>query len=215
MKLLAGAIGLALVLAGISIRPSGDTLRPDEAKAAFTRLADKSLLFSKAGQSTELKATVPNDNTWRRIRRLWGDPEYFVAAMSPSSRNYMYCLDQLGLAVQVTLDGNPVQLETADSPPYGYSTNCRPVGVKFAAAPGAHVQISVTGRPNRTGDDVHVVVEPYWTEGTKDHFVGIGIEEQFHLEALWRVLVILGAALVIYGYWNVLKRRVPRQQSLI
>lgn len=214
MKLWACAGGLVLVLAGMLARPLAiDTLRPDEVKAAFARLADVPLDLTQTGKSVELAVTIPNDEVWRRIRQLWGEPGYIVAAVSSPAGNYMYCLSQLGLTASVTANGVPVNAVTADQPPYGYSANlsCTQLGVRFTAAPGERLQVAINGQPDHVSKGDRITVEPYWSGETKDRLVGIGLEEdlkKFHLKTVWRVLVTLGAAAMIYGFWGVLKRRV-------
>jgi hypothetical protein len=41
-----------------------------------------------------------------------------------------------------------------------------------------------------------VIVQAYWTAGVKDRLVGTAINEQLHLTALWKALVVFGAALL-------------------
>jgi hypothetical protein len=207
MKLFVIGAGLVVAMAGMWVRAvATGTLQPDELKAAFTRLADVPMGLTQTGKSVELTATIPDDEVWRRIRKLWGEPSYIVLAVSPG--NYMYCLSQLGLTASVTADGVPVTTVTADQPPYDYSANlsCTQLAVRFAAAPGARLHIAINGRPDYVGKGDRIVLEPYWTDDTKDRRVGFAMVEELHLNALWRILVNLGVASTIYGFWGVKRR---------
>jgi len=157
---------------------------------AFKRLATVPLSRATSNQGLEIMATIPNDASWRRIVRNWGDPGYFIGAASPGPRNYLYCLKDLGVHVEAQIGNQPVDLETADAP-YGYSADCRPVGMQFRAPVGAVVRIrlTVTGRSLPVAD---LVVEPYWTTGTKDRLVGMAMEEKLHKRTLATGLAVAG-----------------------
>ena len=63
-----------------------DPVRPDDVEAAFQRLATVPLSAAAPAQGVELSVTIPNNASWRRIVRNWGDPGYFIGAVSPGSR---------------------------------------------------------------------------------------------------------------------------------
>lgn len=167
-----------------------DPVRPADARAAFDRLVVVPLSAATRERGVEVTATIPNNNSWRRVVRNWGDPGYFIGAVSAGSTRYIYCLKDLGVRVEARIGSQPVDLETADVP-YGYSVDCKPAGMLFRAPAGAAVQIrlAATGRPLQAVD---LVVEPHWTTGTKDRLVGIGIEEQLHLQTLATALGVAG-----------------------
>jgi hypothetical protein len=121
----------------------------------------------------------------------------------------MYCLSQLGLTASVTADGVRVTTFTAGQPPYDYSANlsCNQLALRFAAALGQRLQIAITGQPDRVSKGDRIIVEPYWTDDTKDRRVGYAVVEELHLNALWRILVTLGVASTMYGVWGIVKRR--------
>jgi hypothetical protein len=171
-----------------------DPVRPADVGVAFQRLLAVPLSRADGDRSVEVTVTTPNDASWRRIIRNWGDPGYFIGAVSPGPRHYMYCLDDLGIHVKVTTGDRPVSLETADVP-YGYSVECRPAGLVFKVPPGTafKIRMAVAGHPRQTAD---LVVEPYWTVGTKDRLVGIGIEEQLHLSVLASALGAAGTIMI-------------------
>lgn len=168
-----------------------DPVRPADARVAFERLARVPLSQAEGDRVVDLTAAMPSDASWRRITRSWGDPGYFIGAVSPGPRHYVYCLENLGIHVQARIGDRPISLETAEYAPYGYSLDCRPAGLQFRAPQGAVVQIrfEAAGYSHRTAD---LVVEPYWTVGTKDHLVGMSIEHDLHLQAVTTALGIAG-----------------------
>jgi hypothetical protein len=107
----------------------------------------------------------------------------------------MYCLKDLGVHVQARIGDQPVEIETAEYAPYGYSLDCSPAGLRFRAPQGAVVQIRFesVGHSGLTAD---LVVEPYWTAGTKDRLVGVSIQQDLHASALATVLAVVGLVII-------------------
>ncbi len=159
-----------------------DPVRPADVRTAFQRLASVPLSQAAGDLGVEVTATIPNDASWMRIIRNWGDPGYLIGAVAPGPRHYMYCLKDLGVRVEVRIGDQLVGLETAGVP-YGYSIDCEPAGLIFRAPPGAVVKIrlAVTGQPRQAVD---LVVQPYWRGEVKDHLVGVYIDEDLHIQAL-------------------------------
>jgi hypothetical protein len=108
----------------------------------------------------------------------------------------MYCLKDLSVRVQARIGDQPVSLETAEYAPYGYSLDCGPAGLRFRAPQGAVVQIrfEALGHSHRRAD---LVVEPYWTAGTKDRLVGISIQQDLHVQALATILGVVGLVTIV------------------
>ena len=108
----------------------------------------------------------------------------------------MYCLKDFGVRVQARIGDQPVNLETAQYAPYGYLLDCEPAGLRFRAPQGAVVQIRVeaVSDSHPTAD---LVVEPYWTAGTKDRLVGISIQQDLHVRALATILGIVGLVTIM------------------
>src|SRR5882724_6206310 len=123
--------GLAIDAAGcmaFHFRPASH----EEAQVAFEPLASLSLARIEAQGYTDLSVIAPNNATWQRIRRVWGDPCYLITAVSPSRKN-MYCFSKLGLGIQLETGSDSVALEAASEPLYGYSADCQSYGVRFQA----------------------------------------------------------------------------------
>jgi hypothetical protein len=192
---------LALVVVGvILLAPAAwywawiwisDPVQPRDLRVAFERLAAVPLKRIDNDRSMDLTVVTPNDVIWSRIRRNWGDPGYIITAASPGPKHYMYCLKDLGLSVRAMIGSELLKLEIAEYPPYGYSSNCKPAGLLFRAPPGATVRIHV-GAQDRFSADADLIIEPYWTMGTKDHLVGISLEEDLHLRAVAIALAVAG-----------------------
>jgi hypothetical protein len=186
-------LGVALLLPGALYWVwswIGDPVRAVDTRSAFQRLAEVRLSEAVGGRGVEITATIPSDASWRRVIRNWGDPRYFIGSVLPRPRTYMYCLQDLGARVEARIGDQPVDLETAYVP-YGYSSDCQPAGLSFRAPPGSVVKIHVTVArlPSQAAD---LVVEPYWTGGTKDRLVGTALEED-----LREITTALGVAGIV------------------
>jgi hypothetical protein len=201
-----GAFGLLLVSAALWISKSYPLHRED-VSIAFARLAEVPLNQVEGQGSVDLTLSTPNNAAWTRIRDSWGDPGYIVAAVSPGSRRDMYCLQKLDLNIRVTIGAHEVSLGTAEYPPYGYSADCKPVGVQFRAPAGAMVRIQVAGQRGRFNCPADLIIEPYWTVGTKDHLVGAALEQQFHLRTVASFLALAGGATLVGALWLFVRRR--------
>lgn len=174
---------------------TSDPVRLSDTAVAFTRLAEVSLKRVQDERSIDLTFITPNDAVWRRIRRHWGDPGYVVVAAAPGDRDYVYCLKDLGINVRAMIGSTALDMETAEYAPYGYSSKCKPVGLLFRTAPdtAVRIQIMATNRITVSGD---LVVEPYWTVGTKDRLVGISIQEDLHIQTVANALAVAGLILI-------------------
>jgi hypothetical protein len=146
------------------------SLRPGDETIAFTPLYRIGLENLDSGAT--FSVTIPNNEAWRRIRRVWTDPGYVIAPVSPDLER-MYCLDTWEIEVQATVDGRPLPTQMANSPPYGFSASCSPVGVKFDATPGSRVEIRIDKRKRGLASPGDLVVTSYWMDGTKDNVLAL------------------------------------------
>ena len=173
-------IGALLVMPQI-VSYTRTSLRPDDATIAFTPLYRIGLENLDSGAT--FSVTIPDNEAWRRIRRIWSDPGYVIAPVSPDLET-MYCLDTWEIEVQATVDGRPLPTETANSPPYGFSAPCSPVGVKFNATPGSRVEIRIDKRKRGLASSGDLLVTSYWMDGTKDRLVGIAQDQELRVPFL-------------------------------
>ena len=60
------------------------------------------------------------------------------------------------------------------------------------------IHLSVGDQSHRAAD---LMVEPYWTLGTKDHLVGIAIQEDLHLRAVANTLGAIGILAISFAAW--------------
>ena len=200
VPLLLAAIGSLLISAALWIWRAYPLHTGDD-RIAFERLADVPLGQMESQEAVDVTVTIPNSAVWRRIKRSWGDPGYIIAVVSPGPRQYLYCLEKLGLRISAALDFEQLNLRTAEYPPYGYSIDCKPAGLQFRAPEGATVQIHVAGDHRRFAHPANLIVEPYWTVGTKDHLVSVAFEEQFHLRGVASFTAVAGAAMLACALW--------------
>jgi hypothetical protein len=182
-----------------------DPVQPEDLGSAFRRLVDVPLTQGVTDQGVEVEAKVPNDRSWRRVVRKWGDPGYFIGVAAPEPRQYLYCLKDLGVHVDARIDDRLIDLETADVP-YGYSCDCRPTGLLFRAPPGSTVKIRFVVKP-RSLPTAELIVEPYWAAGTKDRLVGIAMKEHLHLRALTTVLGAVGILAIAFALFLLSRER--------
>ena len=187
-----------------------DPVRPADLRVAFERLATVPIGQVEGNPGVDVTATIPNSAAWTRIIRHWGTPGFIVAAVSPGPKRFMYCLKDFGVHVEVRVNGQPVKLGTAEYPPYGYSSDCRPVGLWFRAPQGAVVAIRLhaEGKPLRAID---LIVEPYWSAGIKDDLVGIAIDQDLHFRAFTVILCAAGLAALLFAaflFWRDSRRPV-------
>jgi hypothetical protein len=197
----AGVLGLVL-LAPAAVYWTwlwiSDPVRPADVRLAFERLATVSLNQAQSEGTLNLTATTPNDASWRRIIRNWGNPGYIIGVVSPGPSHYMYCLKDFDVRVQVRIGDELASLKTAEYAPYGYSVDCTPAGLQFRARPGTAVQIHLEAALH-SHRPVDLIVEPYWTVGTKDRLVGISIQEDLHLRALANASGIAGIIAISFA----------------
>lgn len=179
-------------------------LRLGEEQAAFESLGAVSLNTIEMQGSCNLSVTAPNNSVWERIRRAWGDPGYIIAAVS-SGGKHMYCFDRLGLHIQAAIGSEPIALEAATEPLYGYSAECGADGLKFRVPPGATVNVHITRQVPRDMPPGSLVVTGYWTGETKDRLVGLMLDED--LRKILNLLAVGGFALVLSAAWLFLRRR--------
>ena len=172
-----------------------DPVRPSDVYVAFARLAEVSLKQVENDGSSHLTITIPDNSVWRRIRHNWGDPGYIILASPPGQKHQLYCLNDLGLGVDVEENGRPINLETAEYPPYGYSANCKPAGLQFRAPPGATLRINIIAKDRFTGV-ANLIIEPYWTANTKDHLVGVSFQADLHIRTVVNTLAVVGLATI-------------------
>ena len=57
--------------------------------------------------------TIPDTKQWRRIRSVWGDLYYLLAAVLPPTQpSQIYCFERLGIEAEIHHPGRLIALET-------------------------------------------------------------------------------------------------------
>lgn len=219
-----GIGGAALLFAASRLRILiRNAVSPSDADAALLPLVSVPLSeITEHGK--QLKFATRSDAAWRRVTRNWGEPFYVIFAARPSPSVDVYCLADLGLGVAAQLGGNPLPLEITQTPPYGLSSSCAPVGLRFRAPSGATVTVRVFKQPgprqarrslNRAvgpenGDRPlpipsarvpepagNLVVMPDWSWEMKDKLVGVAIDQGLH--TLEKALAWTACCLILSG----------------
>lgn len=162
--LLAATVGVGLVLPaawywGWIILT--DPVRPADEDVAFERLAVVPISRAEDKRTATTTFVVPSGPSWERLVRNWGDPGFIIAVAPLRDSTHLYCLKDLGVAVQITVAGKPVHLDDAEYAPYGFSINCKPAGLQFKASPKTTVRLIVE---LSTGSypPAEIIVVPYW-----------------------------------------------------
>jgi hypothetical protein len=199
------AVGLLLLLPGAVGLFDTDRLSSDEAVAALSPLARIPLDQLESAGSAAVVVTIPDNPQWKRIRRIWGDPDYLVAAVEyPQSARIIHCLDELEIHVDVIVKGVHVPLKPAQGWPYGYSGTSPPSGLELRAAPASDITIRATS-PRHHMPIGELVLMCFWKNYVKDKLVGIYLDED--LLKISRITAPTGMLLIISGVVLLTRRR--------
>ena len=156
---------------------TASSLSPADAQTVMMPLKVVPLEQIAKDGSIAFDIVVPSETSWKKIRAAWGDPGYLISIVSPDRRT-LTCFDKHELDVRLSDDSGAIHSESANSPLYGYSSECINVGTKFNASPGDRVRLQVTysGRPPQLRGDL--MVTAYWGPEIKDKLVGLSINEE-------------------------------------
>jgi hypothetical protein len=189
-----GVLGLLALAAGSYLAfPRTQNLSQADAAAALANIADVKLDHIAATDSLAIPVVIPDTPQWVRIRRNWGEPDFVIAAVSPD--NSCYCLPKLRLTITVADNGEQIPQQPA-GPPYGHSSDCSTSTLKFNAAPGTTLTVSVV--KNGTGSLPQgelIIVGSWWN--TKDKLVGIALDQE--LGSVPTIAIISGLVLILFA----------------
>jgi hypothetical protein len=196
-----GLLGLLTLAAGgfLTSKRLQDLSQAD-ASAALANLADVQLDRIAATDPLAISVVIPSTPQWARIRRSWGEPDFLIAAVSPV-KSFCYCLAKLPVTITVADNADQIPRPPA-GPPYAYSADCPTSTLKFKAAPGTKLTVSVAKngtQPLPPGD--LIIVGSWWN--TKDKLVGIAVDEQ--LRDIANSGIVSGFVLLL-GSWFIWRR---------
>jgi len=196
IALVLGLLGLLALAAGSFVALTRTQhLSQADATVALASLADVNLDRIAATDSLAVSLVIPDTPEWARIRRKWGAPDFLIAAVSPV-KSFCYCLPKLPMTITVADNADQIPRQPA-GPPYAYSSNCPASTLKFNAAPGTKLTISVARNgtePVPPGD--LIIVGSWWN--TKDKLVGIALDEEFRNFANFGI--VSGSVLLVAGW---------------
>jgi hypothetical protein len=195
--LIVGLVGLLTLAAGgfLAFTRLQDLSQAD-ASAALANLADVQLDRIAATDPPAISVVIPKTPQWARIRRKWGEPDFLIAAVSPV-KSFCYCIAKLPMRVTVADNADQIPRQPA-GPPYAYSADCPASTLKFSAAPGTNVIVSVAKngtQPLPAGD--LIIVGSWWN--TKDKLVGIAVDEE--LRNIANSGIVSGSVLLLAGWF--------------
>ena len=192
IALVLGVLGLLVLAAGSFLTFTRVLdLSPADANVALANLADVKLDRVPATDSLVISLVIPDTPQWVRIRREWGEPDFVIAAVSPS--NSCYCLPKLPLTFTVADSAKRIQLQPA-FPPYGHPSECATSTFEFKAVPGTKLTVRVVKNgtePLPPGD--LIIVRSWWN--TKDKLVGIALDQD--LQSTSTIAMVAGVGLVL------------------
>ena len=151
-----------------------------------------------ATDSLALSLGIPDTPQWARIRRKWGEPDFLVAAVSPTTS--LYCLPALPVTVAVMQGRDQIETEPADGP---YASNCPTSSRKFHAALGSRLTVAVAKTGTGPLPPGELIVVGSWPN-TKDKLVGIALDQE--LGSVPTISIIGGVGLILAA-WLIWRRR--------
>lgn len=142
---------------------------------------------------------VPNDLAWRRVRFQWGEPPFYVLAVTSDRGGPRLCSQyEAPVAATVTVIGKTTPLSSCETGwPYGYSVLTRdPLCYRFEAPLGARGKVEADIRHSSSCE--LVIVSAY---ATKDRFVGVALHGEFdryvnRIASFCGMLGLVGVALM-------------------
>lgn len=169
-----GGVGVLLIIPGLWFFPHyWHSLNSQDAEVALKPLI--TIPLDRIGTIRPVTLVIPDTPQWRHIRREWGEPDWIIAAVSPEKWR-AYCLPRLGPIIQVMERATPVPLQ-ASYPPYAYSTDCANSCLRFQAAPGTEISVTIFKSDDRPLPSGELIVIGGWLY-TKDKLVGISLDHR-------------------------------------
>jgi hypothetical protein len=147
--------------------------------------------------------TVPNTVRWKKIRKVWGEPEFVISVVEPTGRSTL-CLPEMPLRIELSdPTGRIIRLRPSASP-YGYSSDCESSSLRFQADPGSELTLKVIETGVRTVPAGYLIIVGDWFH-TKDKLVGVDLDEDIDSLAKWTsiigcLLIMVGTGIFIRGH---------------
>lgn len=177
-------------------------LQPGDDRVALAPLASVPLDRIGRVRSLTTAVVIPDTPQWTRIRRVWGDPEFVISAVS-SARSFAYCIPDSGLKIIAGRQGTLIPLVSSYAP-YGYSWDCAGSSLKFRATPGTKIVLTIAKTDERTLPPGGLIVMSDWPN-VKDKIVGVMLDQE--LRPWITAMSISGFVLLVAAAYVFFRRR--------
>jgi hypothetical protein len=204
---LSGA-GVVLLIPGIVwIATSGSRLNDDDAFIALQPLVRIPLARISDGNFSE-PLPIPETAQWVNIRKVWGEPEFVISTIDEAGRDAM-CLPSIGLRIEVRNQTGSLMPLWPGGAPYGYSDFCSESSMRFRAAPGDMLALTITSQSGRALPAGYLIVVGNWWN-TKDRLVSVSLDKDTKTFVQW--ISLTGVALVLAGAVLMFRHHVRQHQ---
>lgn len=196
------AVGIALfLLAALGVLVIQPPLSAGDVRRGLAPLATVLLERLQNPGGVEIHVTVPGDRQWMRIASVWGHRGILIVPVSaerPGGQSYNSA--DLGLSFEVQRNGTPLQCQTEDQPPYGYSAFSHRNGLRCEANPGDVLSITARSEPGRVHPGGNFAVFAQWDKPRViDTTEAVQIARSIRRIAV--AVAALGGVLIAAGVW--------------
>jgi hypothetical protein len=141
-----------------------------------------------------------------RIAEAWGNPYYIIFSRRQHNGWQLTPFSDLGLHLQLTINGTLATLGKALRCPYAHSSQAHgDLGLRFLAKPGDQVRVDIKAINSASLPDGELVISPNWDIAIKDRLIGLMLDDDLHYTIIvvgWigLILSLLGMIGLILSY---------------
>ncbi len=145
------------------------------------------------------KTKIPQGAAWKRLQQRLGGPTYLITVIQNREFNHQFiqCLPDMDLRVQVWVSHVPIDLKPTRLHPYGFDSDCLDTGLSFEAKPGNDVELLLQSTGDKVNFSHDLLLLPVWQASMKDKLVGRELADEFWTS--WKVVSLLGGLLSATG----------------
>ena len=171
----AAAVGCLLFVPWILWHAESSThLSKEDAAVALCPVLQISVGIADQGP-VRATFTIPQSQTWARIRKVWGEPEFVISGVSRRGM-FALCLPEMPLHIELSdANGSMIPVHPGRAP-YSYSDDCALSSLRFNAELGRKLGIRIAETASEaTSIDKLIVIADWY--GTKDKIVGVDLNQ--------------------------------------